>query len=99
MEKEIIITTLPNGTKIGEYEPGNGTNYKAIAVPWNLGKSMNSLGCVVDGWLVVSCMASRKAYLFQADGPLVNRYIQEKLGGYEGDYPYFGNLIRRLIRR
>ena len=85
---------------IGEYEPGNGTRYTAVAVPWNGGDMllMGALGVVSNGWLVISGN-SGQAYLFQNYGSLTNEYIQEKLGGYGGDYPYFGDLIRQLVER
>ena len=85
---------------IGEYEPGNGTRYTAVAVPWRAtpSKTMGKLGFVSDGWLVVSGNSAR-AYLFQRAGPLTDDYIRKHLGGYPGDYPYFGDLVRRLINR
>ncbi len=85
---------------IGEYEPGNGTRYTAIAVPWKADPnlSMGSLGSVTEGWLVVSGNQGRSA-LFQKHGTLTDNYIMEKLGSGLGDYPYFGDLIRTLIMR
>ncbi len=97
MNKEIVITQLPNGVKVGEYEPGNSTNYKAIAVPWSLHKSMNWLGTIREGWLIVSCMASQRAYLFPYPAYLPDFLIQEHLGGSDGDYPHFGDLVRKLV--
>lgn len=85
-------------TKIGEYEPGTGTNYKVIAVPWHYAGSMNALGRVTGGWLVVNCN-NRKAYLFQKEPYLTDNYIQEKLGGYHDDYPHLGNLVRKILER
>ncbi len=87
-------------TIIGEYEPGNGTRYTAIAVPWitNADLMMGTLGSVADGWLVVSGNQGRAA-LFQKYGTLVDHYIMEKLGSGPDDYPYFGDLIRALIGR
>ena len=92
--------TLSGETYIGEYEPGNGTRYTAIAVPWRAtpDQVMGSLGFVSDGWLVVSGNSGR-AYLFQRGGYLVDNTIQEHLGGFDGDYPYFGDLVRRLLNR
>ena len=85
---------------IGEYEPGNGTRYTAVAIPWKARNDqvMGVMGFVSDGWLVVSGNSGR-AYLFQKDGYLVDYHIQEHLGGYAGDYPYFGDLIRSMITR
>jgi len=93
------ITIIREGDfRIGEYEPGNGTNYKAIAIKWSSNQYMKALGRVTFGWLVVNCN-TRLAHLFQEKGLLTDDYIQEKLGGLDNDYPYFGNLIRRLIGR
>jgi len=92
--------TLRGNMYIGEYEPGNGTRYTAIAIPWQADPSqvMGALGFVSDGWLVVSGN-SACAYLFQRDGYLVDNHIQDHLGGYDGDYPYFGDLVRALVSR
>ena len=86
--------------RIGEYEPGNGTRYTAVAVPWHAAPTqvMGALGYVTSGWLVVSGNSAR-AYLFQEGGFLLDVAIQQHLGGYEGDYPYFGDLIRALTHR
>lgn len=88
------------GAFIGEYEPGNGTRYTAVAVPWQAtpDQVMGRLGFVSDGWLVVSGNSGR-AYLFQRHGFLADNHIQEHLGGYDGDYPFFGDLVRRLVNR
>ena len=85
---------------IGEYEPGNGTRYTSVAIPWTAQEDqvMGALGFVSDGWLVVSGNFGR-AYLFQKDGCLLDEYIQKHLGGYSGDYPHFGDLIRSMIKR
>ncbi|MEE9519418.1 MAG: hypothetical protein V3V93_04045 [bacterium] len=80
------------------YEPGNGTAYSAVAMRYRLG-SCGGLGSVDDGWVVVSGLTC-KAYLFQKDGgPLVDEYIKEKFGGLDGDYPFFGDLVRTLVDR
>jgi len=95
----IRITELNEHILVGEYEPGNGTNYKAIAVRWPSDASFNYLGSIYsEGWLVVNCN-TRLAYLFQEQGVLVDKYIRETLGGTEEDYPYFGDLVRKLISR
>jgi len=91
------IKELDNGIRIGEYEPGNGTRYVAIAVPWHYDGSMNCLGRVADGWLVVNCM-NGLSYLFQKEGYLDDSYIKEKLGGFEGDYPYLGDVVRFVLK-
>ena len=85
---------------IGEYEPDNGIRYTAVAVSWtaNYDQVMGNLGFVSDGWLIISGN-SGQAYLFQRDGYLTDRSIQEHLGGYPDDYPYFGYLIRSMIMR
>ena len=105
MSKSIQDLTKPRITtegsyRIGEYEPGNGTRYTAVAIPWTNHPDlmMGALGAVTNGWLVTSGNSSR-SYLFQQHGNLLDKYIQEKLGGYGGDYPYFGDLIRQLIAR
>jgi len=96
MELKINIV---HGLKIGEYEPGNGTRYTAVAVRWDVGaRLMGALGVVSHGWLVASGNSGRAA-LFQDHGYLVDSYIQEHLGGCPGDYPYFGNLIRAMVGR
>lgn len=83
--------------KIGEYEPGNGIRYTAVATLWAAGPvSMGVLGVVSDGWLVVSGN-SGKAYLFQHGGYLIDSYIQENLGGSPDDFPYFGDLVRLMV--
>lgn len=108
MKKEISITELLTRTQsilttgnilIGEYEPGNGINYKAIAIRWPSEENFNALGSIyVPGWLVVNCN-TQLSYLFQSKKVLVDDYIQEKLGGLNSDYPYFGDLVRKLIGR
>lgn len=99
MTDAIQITVVGN-RYIGEYEPGNGTRYTAIAYPWTADSylMLGALGTVTDGWLVISGNSGRAA-LFQKYGTLVDDYIQEKLGGGDGDYPYFGDLIRALVKR
>ena len=99
MDRIPRITVVDN-VFIGEYEPGNGTRYTAIAVPWTATPEqvMGRLGFVADGWLVVSGNSGR-AHLFQRYGTLSDNYIAEKLGGYGGDFPYLCTLIRRLIGR
>lgn len=107
--KDIIIRKLENGILVGEYEPGNGTNYKAIAVEFPSEDNFNYLGAIRSpGWLVVNCN-NGKSWLFQKQGYLADRYVQEKLGSKgkkfkeflerEKDYLYLGSLVRRLIGR
>ena len=38
------------------------------------------------------------SYLFQKEGYLDDSYIKEKLGGFEGDYPYLGDLVRFVLK-
>ncbi len=93
------IKVLENGVRLGHYEPGNGTSYRVIAVPGDFGEQQ-SLGYVEgQGWVVISCMGNRRAYLFQEGDYLSDDYISEKLGGYDGDYPFFGDLVRAIIER
>ena len=76
-----------------------GTNYKVIAFPWWDGAGFNLMGSVSPGgWLVINCNTGRAA-LFQRNGYLANGYIQKHLGGFDGDYPYFGDLVRAVIGR
>lgn len=98
--KPITITEAPLGClmRIGEYEPGNGTSYKAIAVKFPFNSNFKMMGRVSDGWLVVNCNIAR-SHLFQREGLLFDKYIREKLGGGPDDFPYFGDLIRKLIYR
>jgi len=100
MRKEISIIEMAQGNILtGEYNPGNGTNYKAIAVRWPSEANFNHLGTInPGGWLVVNCN-NGLAYLFKEKGLLLDGYIQEKMGGLPSDYPYFGDLIRKLISR
>ncbi len=97
----IEIRNLSEHVRLGHYEPGNGTSYRVIAIRGNFGEQQ-SLGYVEgEGWVVVSCMGHRQAYLFRGmEGDyLSDDYIQEKLGGSAGDYPYFGDLVRAIIGR
>ncbi len=95
----IEIRNLSEHVRLGHYEPGNGTSYRVIAIRGNFGEQQ-SLGYVEgDGWVVVSCMGHRQAYLFKEGGYLDDYYIQEKLGGFPGDYPHFGDLVRAIISR
>ena len=87
---------------IGEYEPGNGARYTAVAVPWQgPGFALGGLGNVSDGWLVIAGNSGR-AHLFQKTGFLTDDYIREKLEGRSlglCDFPEFGDLIRFMIAR
>lgn len=94
---DIIIHEVGD-MRIGEYAPGNGTQYTAVAVPWAFDGPMGTMGWVEDGWLVVAGNTTR-AYLLQKRGHLVDHYIQGKFGLSEVDYPYFGDLIRKLVKR
>ena len=91
-----IKITVQGDLRIGEYEPGNGTRYTAIAVPFSHEKPMNGMGIVSDGWLVAYGISGR-ASLFQPDGYLSDSYLAEKLGVRPGDEPFAGNLIRELL--
>ena len=96
---KLTITWLGRvNARFAEYQPGNGTHYRAIAIPWHGSVYCGALGRISEGWLVINCN-TRLAYLFGKDGLLVDRYIQEKLGGMDGDYPYFGDLVRILTDR
>ena len=93
-----ITITVQGDLRIGEYEPGNGTRYTAIAVPFSHEKPMNGMGIVSDGWLVAYGISGR-ASLFQADGYLSDSYLSEKLDIRAGDLPWAADLIRELIGR
>lgn len=94
-----IKLTQDGSNYIGEYEPGNGTRYVAVATPWNAGLiPMGQMGSISAGWLVVFGN-NGQAHLFQKGGYLTDSYVQEHLGGYPGDYPHIGHLIRALINR
>jgi len=94
---EIQITVQGN-VRIGEYCPGNGTRYTAIAVPISHdGAPIGVMGAVSEGWLVA--YGNGRAHLFQKDGYLSDGYLAEKLGVRAGDQPFAGNLIRELIGR
>lgn len=97
--EELSITNLQDNVYLGEWNPGNGTNYKVIAIRWMSDKNFNCLGAIDPmGWLVVNCNNSF-SHLFQGSGYLLDSYIREKLGGNSEDYPYFGDLVRKLINR
>ena len=98
-----IKITVQGNTRIGEYSPGNGTRYTAIAVAFfqeNVPDTipMGVMGMVQSGWLVAYGLTGR-AHLFQRDGHLSDGYLEEKLGVRPGDQPWAGNLIRTLIGR
>jgi len=98
-----IQITVQGNTRIGEYEPGNGTRYTAIAVPFSQENvpdtiPMGIMGMVADGWLVAYGISGR-ASLFQADGYLSDSYLSEKLDIRAGDLPWAADLIRELIGR
>ena len=98
-----IQITVQGSTRIGEYSPGNGTRYTAIAVAFSQENvpdtiPMGVMGMVADGWLVAYGLTGR-AHLFQKGGYLSDGYLSEKLGVREGDLPWAGNLIRTLIGR
>ena len=95
-----ITITEQGTTRIGEYEHGNGIRYTAVAIPWTSDGylMLGALGVVEDGWLIISGNTTR-AHLFEKNGSPVDYYIQEKLGGVPGDYPYMGDLIRALVGR
>ena len=93
-----IQITVQGSTRIGEYEPGNGTRYTAIAVPYSHDGVMGVMGAVADGWLVAYGISGR-AHLFQSDGYLADLYLMEKLDVRPGDLPWAADLIRELIGR
>ena len=93
-----IQVTVQGGTRIGEYSPGNGTRYTAIAVPISHDQPMGVMGMVQSGWLVAYGLTGR-AHLFQRDGHLSDGYLEEKLGIRPGDFPWAADLIRELIGR
>lgn len=95
-----VIRVIRNQS-IGEYEPGNGVRYVAVAIPWiGPNVSMGGLGEVEDGWLVAA--GNGRASLFQAKGFLTDEYVEEKLGGgyiRHEDTPHFAHLVRTLLGR
>ena len=93
-----ITITVQGDLRIGEYEPGNGTRYTAVAVPFSHENPMNGMGIVSDGWLVAYGISGR-AHLFQSDGYLADSYLMEKLDVRPGDLPWATDLIRELIGR
>ena len=94
-----IQITVQGNTRIGEYEPGNGTRYTAIAVPISHdGAPIGVMGAVSDGWLVAYGISGR-AHLFQPNGHLADDYLMEKLDVRPGDLPWAADLIRELIGR
>ena len=97
----VTLTSTSNSDMvIGAYEPGNGTRYTAIAMPWKDENQMilGGIGVVSDGWLVTYCNTGR-AYLLQKEGWLTNEYLAEKFVIYREDIPYAAELIRTLTGR
>jgi RNA polymerase sigma factor (sigma-70 family) len=97
----VTLTSTSNSDMvIGAYEPGNGTRYTALAMPWKDEKQLmlGSIGVVSDGWLVVYCNNGR-SYLLQKEGWLTNEYLAEKFVIYREDIPYAAELIRTLTGR
>jgi len=94
-----IQITVQGNVRIGEYCPGNGTRYTALAVPISHdGAPIGVMGAVLEGWLVAYGLTGR-AYLFQRGGYLADSYLAEKLGVRPGDLPWAADLIRELIGR
>ena len=96
----IPVIRVAFGKSIGVYEPGNGTRYVAVAIPWRGDINMAALGEVTDGWLLVA--GNGRAYCFQSKGFLTDDYVEEKLGGKgynECDIPHLAHLIRTLLGR
>ena len=63
-----IQITVQGNVRIGEYCPGNGTRYTALAVPISHdGAPIGVMGAVLEGWLVAYGLTGR-AYLFQRGG-------------------------------
>jgi len=93
------ITRAADGTtRLGVWEPGNGTRYTAIAVPWHDSsqRSWNQLGSVRKGWLVVT--GSGRAYLLQEHIVLLPGYVGEKFGYNINDAYFVALLINELLR-
>jgi hypothetical protein len=95
-----LTSTSHSDMVIGEYEPGNGTRYTALAIPWTDEKQLmlGGIGVVSDGWLVTYCNTGR-AYLLQREGFLTDEYVAEKFVIGQGDLPYAAELIRTLTGR
>lgn len=99
MERPEIRDVGSREYRYGFYEPGNMTRYTAVAIHMPGEVGLGILGVVTDGWLVVSGNTG-KAYLFQGGkAPLLDDYVQQHLGGLDGDYPYMGDLVRKLTDR
>jgi hypothetical protein len=96
-----LTSTSNRDMVIGEYEPGNGTRYTALAIPWTDQDQLmlGGIGVVADGWLVTYCNNGR-AYLLQGGKSfLTDGYIAKKFGIGQGDIPYAAELIRTLTGR
>ncbi len=83
--------------RVGEWEPGNGTRYTAVAIPWTSPMLMGTMGFVEEGWLVV--YGSGKAYLLQPAGILTDQYLAKHFDIRPADFPWAGDLIRALVDR
>lgn len=97
MSMELTIHHHGANYRVGEWEPGNGTRYTAVAIPWSTPISMGHMGFVKEGWLVV--YGSGKAHLLQKVGYLADPYLAEHFGILPGDFPWAGDLIRALVDR
>jgi len=96
---KLRIVTLLGGLTYGEWEPGNGTRYTALAVPIkDLPGSVGVVGRIDEGWLVV-CGLTGRAYLLQKRGYLDPLYIAEKFGLVGEDIEYFTELLRKMLGR
>ncbi len=83
--------------RVGEWNPGNGTRYTAVAIPWTTAIQMNRMGYIETGWLVV--YGSGNAHLLQPAGHLADHYLAEHFDILPGDFPWAGDLIRALVER
>ena len=98
-KKKPEIQLLPNGVRIGIYEPSNSTRYSAIAVPMIGHVNCGWLGSVTNGWLVVSGMSNTRGYFMAKKGPIHISIAQEKFGLHGIDAECFTILLRSLLDR
>lgn len=86
--------------RVGEYEPGDGKRYTAVALRWetNSKAGLGALGHVRDGWLV-TYGNNGKSYLLQRAGVLVDDYLAEKFSISDQELPHAADLLRRLLDR
>ncbi len=99
MIKTNPVVTYRDGYIEGFYEPGNSTRYTAVAIPTNGHLQVGSLGLVTDGWIVVSGMANRQAYLLSKHPYLLHPdYIEDKFDLHGQDAEMFTILLKAMLK-